>query len=204
MRPQSLAGHRRVRTCSRLRHCCRSATATGFDDASLASLTLTHLLSLSLSRTSSCTHISSKFTLTHIHTYTLARSLALSRTHSTLFVHSSLSFRSARSAVAEAESRNEVLSHCCRCRCCCPFTRLDWPRRVCVLVLLLASRIYMCVCVSSRRFVLCWFGQRRQRQRKQSDSRRSRSRSRAQRRRARRSPTVAPRLAVVAYFRRYR
>lgn len=184
MRPQSLAGHRRVRTCSRLRHRPRhprprrrrrrSALSRLVDDvfshklglsAAVASACLSHSLTHSLSLR---THI--QVIYSHTHTHTLACSLTHCSSTRQAFV---------RSFVCRTlTTTTKKFSRTAAARC--PFTRLglDWPRRVLlpgvfVLVLLLCFTSYvlvcvlspslsMCVCVgvgvgvSSRRFVLCW------------------------------------------------
>lgn len=137
---------------------------------------------------------------THSHTYqvnllshTLARSLTHALCSSTRQAFVRLVCRSrkptttkfSRTAAAHSLASTGLVVYCCLCWCWCCFC--FWLRACsCVCVCACSRRRRVCVGVSSRRFVLCWFGQR---QREQSDSR-SRSRSRAQRRRARRS-TVA-------------
>lgn len=127
MRPQSLAGHRRVRTCSRLRHprprCPhrrrrrrRSALSRLVDDvfshklglsAAVASACLSH--SLTHSHTVSLSANTYQVIYSHSHTHTHSRLLS----HA-LFVHSS-SFRSFVRSFAEPNvDDEEVLSHCCR------------------------------------------------------------------------------------------
>lgn len=166
MRPQSLAGHRRVRTCSRLRHRPRhprprrrrrrSALSRLVDDvfshklglsAAVASACLSYSLTHSLSLR---THI--QVIYSHTHTHTLACSLTHCSSTRQAFV---------RSFVCRTlTTTTKKFSRTAAARC--PFTRLglDWPRRVLlpgvfVLVLLLCFTSYVLVCVLSPSLCVC-------------------------------------------------
>lgn len=198
---------------------------TTYSRISLASLpqspvlvSLTHSLAHSLSLS---THISSNL-LTHTHAHTLTCSLTHCSSTRQAFVRSFVRLPNRALTTTKKFSRTAAAR--------CPFTRLglDWPRvlllavcvcvgvgvavcvallyfvRACVRAVAVAVSVAVCVC-----WCWCWcvvtalcallVGQRqRQRQRQQSDSR-SRSRSRASE-----DALAARRLAVVAYFRRYR